>query len=516
MNQKYLLGIDNGTTVTKAALFDLEGREVAIGSSQEVKVSHPEPGWAEQSMEEIWQATVLAIRQCLTQADIDPAAIAGISFSGHGGGVWLLDQNGRPVRDAIIWLDGRAKPYLDRWAADGRLDELYDESGWSLFAGIGACTIFPWLMEHEPESLEQSHINLTSKDWVKFCLTGELNTDQTMASIAHMNYQTGRHSERVLELSGIADYRHLFPSIVPSWEIAGRVTEQAAKETGLAPGTPVAGGAWDGTSSTLGAGCIGVGEAASVIGTAGVHVVVSDEPDLDPERNYSLMYHTVPGHFVKNSLTMLAAGNLNWFEREFCLAERQEAEGQEVNVYQVISSKVAEVPVGAGGVVYLPFLQGERAPFVKQEARGVFFGLGDWHGRAHLLRAIFEGVALSTRDNYVCMQKGGKLETTYLTGGGSRSPVWCQILADCTGNAMKVPAGVELGARGAAINAGVAVGLFADHRAAVQQMVQIESEYVPDAERTARYDELYALYRELIKAVWPIWERSWEIGIASW
>ena len=516
MSQTYLLGIDNGTTVTKAALFDLEGREVAVGSSQEVKVAHPQPGWAEQSMDEIWQATAQAIRQCLAESGVDPASIAGVSFSGHGGGVWLLDDRGRPVRDAIIWLDGRAKPYLDRWAADGRLSQLYDESGWSLFAGIGACTIFPWLMEHEPGSLGRARINLSSKDWVKFCLTGEQSTDQTMASIAHMNYQTGRHSERVLGLTGIADYRHLLPPIVPSWEIAGRVTRQAADETGLAAGTPVACGAWDGTSSTLGAGCIGVGEAASVIGTAGVHVVVSDTPDLDPERNYSLMYHCVPDRYVKNALTMLAAGNLNWFEREFCLAERQEAERRGVNVYQVIGEAVAGVQVGAGGVLYLPFLQGERAPFVKPDARGVFFGLGDWHQRAHLLRAVFEGVALSTRDNYACMQKGGELTTTYLTGGGSRSPVWSQILADCTGNAMKVPAGVELGARGAAMSAGVAVGLFADHASAVQQMVRIERDYVPNPQQAARYDELYRLYRDLITAVWPAWERSWEIGVANW
>ncbi len=511
----YLLGIDNGTTVTKAALFDLQGREIAVGS-QEVSVRHPEPGWAEQSMEEIWQAVVHAIRQCLATAAIDPASIGGISLSGHGGGVWLLDRDGKPVRDAIIWLDGRAKPYLDQWATDGRLDELYDASGWSLFPGIGACTIFPWLMEHEPASLDKAAVNLFSKDWIKYCLTGELSGDLTMASIAHMDYQTSEYSSGVLELSGIADYRHLLPPLVPAWAVAGQVTEKAAQETGLKAGTPVASGAWDGTSSTLGAGCIGVGEASSVIGTAGVHVVLSAQPGLDPDRNYSLMYHTVPGMYAKNALTMLAAGNLNWFEKEFCLAEQQEAERRGVNVYNVINEEVAGVPVGAGGVVYLPFLQGERAPFVKPEARGVFFGLGDWHKRGHLLRAIYEGVALSTRDNYECMQKGQPLETTFLTGGGSRSPVWCQILADCTGNAMKVPSGVELGAKGAAMNAGVAVGAFADHAEAVAQMVKIEREYTPNFKLVSQYDELYALYQELITAVWPLWERSWQNGIAQW
>ncbi len=516
MSEQYLLGIDNGTTVTKAALFDLQGRTVAVGSSKEVKVSHPEPGWAEQNMAELWQATATAIRACLAKATIDPAAIAGISFSGHGGGVWLLDETGQPVREAIIWLDGRAKSYLDQWAADGRADQLYDESGWSLFPGIGPCVIFPWLMEHEPESLERARVNLSSKDWVKYCLTGELSVDLTMASIAHMNYQTKDYSTRVMELSGIGRYRSLFPPLVAPWEIAGRVTAEAARQTGLVEGTPVAGGAWDGVSSALGAGSVEVGEAASVIGTAGVHVVVSDKPDLDPERVYSLMYHTVPDRYVKNALSMLAAGNLNWFEREFCLAEQQEAEKQGVSIYDVINQAVAEAPLGAGGVIYLPFLQGERAPFVLPEARGVFFGLGDWHKRAHLLRAIYEGVALSMRDNYLAMQKGAPLQTTYLTGGGSASPVWCQILADCTGNMMRVAAGAELGARGAAMNAGVAVGLFADHKAAVQQMVRIEREYKPDVDKKVRYDELYKLYRDLIKAVWPVWKQSGEIGIAHW
>jgi len=511
----YLLGIDNGTTVTKAALFDLEGNEIAIGS-QEISLKHPEPGWAEQDMKEIWEATADAIRKCLREAAIDPKAIQGISLSGHGGGVWLLDQNNLPVRDAIIWLDGRAKPYLDQWSAEGRIAELYDACGWSLFAGIGACTIFPWLMEHEPESLERARINLTSKDWTKFRLTGELSTDLTMASIAHMNYQTSDYSERVLELTGISRFRHLFPPIVPSWEIAGRVTKQASEETGLAPGTLVSSGAWDGTCSTLGSGCIAVGEAASVIGTAGVHVVVSAEADLDPERNYSLMYHAVPDRFVKNSLTMLAIGNLNWFEREFCLAERQEAERRGVSIYEVIDEEVASVPIGAGGVIYLPFLQGERAPFVKAEARGVFFGLGDAHQRSHLLRALFEGIALSTRDSYACMQKGKPLEATYLTGGGSRSPVLRQILADCTGNTMKIPAGVQLGAKGAAINAGVAAGVFTDHTEAVDRMVSIDGEYAPDKGSTEKYAQLYELYRGLIEAVWSSWEKSWELGIADW
>jgi sugar (pentulose or hexulose) kinase len=331
-----------------------------------------------------------------------------------------------------------------------------------------------------------------------------------------MNYETGAYSQEVLDLCGIQEYRRLLPPIMKAWEVAGAVSAQAAEETGLAEGTPVACGAWDGTSSTLGSGCIRVGEAASVIGTAGVHVAVSGAPELDPDRNYSLMYHTVPGRYVKNSLPMLAIGNLNWFEKEFLGPEKEQA-GSGEDFYALIYAEAEKIPVGAGGVLYLPFLQGERAPFVKPEARGVFFGLSDWHTRYHLLRALLEGVALSTRDSYVCMQKGGGLlETTYLTGGGSRSPVLRQMLADCTGSKMRIPGGTELGARGAAMNAGVAVGAFADHQDAVGRMVQIEQEYSPDLQLGEKYAQLYDLYKELIDAVWPIWGRSAALGVASW
>ncbi|MEW5817338.1 MAG: FGGY-family carbohydrate kinase [Spirochaetota bacterium] len=516
MRKTYLLGIDNGTTTTKATLFDTEGGEVAVAGSREVKTSHPEPGWAEQNMEEIWQATVSAIRTCLEKSRINPSDIAGLSLSGHGGGVWLLDRDGIPVRPAIIWLDGRSKPYLDRWEEQGMLPRLYDLSGWNLFAGIGPVAIFPWLMEHEPESLKKAWVNLTSKDWVKYCLTGEFSTDLSMASVALIDFKTLDYSDELLRLAGIHSCKHLLPELTRAWEIAGKVTRRAAEATGLKAGTPVSGGAFDGASSTLGAGCFNPGEACSNIATAGVHVVLACEPVLDTERIYSLMCHIVPGVFYKTSMTMVAAGNLDWFEREFCTSEREEALKRDITVYEVINEEMSKIPVGSKGVIYLPFLQGERAPFVKPEARGIFFGLGDWHTRSHLLRAVFEGVALSTRHNIEAMIKSEKLETMYLSGGGSKSPAWCQIIADLTGNKVKVPSGADSGSRGAAMNAGVATGIFKDHGEAVQRMVHISREHVPERDNLAKYDRLYCIYKHLIEAVRPVWEESAKYGVESW
>ena len=453
---------------------------------------------------------------CSQEFTVDPAEIAGISLSGHGGGVWLLDKDGRPVRDAIIWLDGRAKPYLDRWGAEGMLPKLYDLSGWNLFAGIGPVTIFPWLMEHEPESLKKARINLTSKDWTKFCLTGEYSTDPSMASIALLDFNTLDFSADLLQAAGIGAYRDLLPKLVPAWEVAGRVTEKAAVETGLKAGTPVSGGAFDGTCSALGAGAYAPGEANCNIATAGVHSVLSAESSLDPERVYSQMCYCTPGTFYKTSMAQLAAGNLDWFEREFCAAEREEAKKRNCSVYDIINEEIAAIPVGAGGVVYLPYLQGERAPFVKPEARAVFFGLGDWHKRGHLLRAVYEGVALSTRHNVDAMIKKGKLDKAIVSGGGTKSAVWCQIISDCLGSRVKVPAGADAGSRGAAINAGVATGVFKNHAEAVAAMVQMKAEYSPNAGNGARYDQLYGLYKDLVKAAWPVWEASNRLGIEKW
>lgn len=516
MKKTYLLGIDNGTTTTKATLFDLDGNEIAISSGRDVKTAHPEPGWAEQSMEEIWLATASAIRNCLERAAVNPSDIAGVSLSGHGGGVWLVDRDGEPIRPAIIWLDGRAKTYLDQWSEQGLLPRFYHLSGWNLFAGIGPVTIFPWLREYEPENLKKAYVNLTSKDWTKYCLTGEFSTDPSMASVALIDFKTMSYSEELFQLAGISEYCHLLPKIVPSWETAGKVTRRAAKITGLKEGTPVSSGAFDGACSTLGAGAYIVGEACSNIATAGVHVVLSSEPNLDNERIYSLMCHTVPGVFYKTSMAQVAAGNLDWVEREFCASERVVAKEKNISVYDVINEEIINIPPGSGGIIYLPFLQGERAPFVKPEARGVFFGLGDWHTRPHLLRAVFEGVALSTRHNIDAMIKKGRLDTIFVSGGGSKSPTWCQIIADCTGSKVKVPAGADSGSRGAAINAGVAAGIFKDHGEGVRRMVNIKREYQPNENNISKYDDLYELYKGLVQAVWPVWEESAKFGVEHW
>lgn len=505
MAQVYFLGIDAGTTVIKTVLFDDTGAELIVASRQ-VPVTHPQPGWAEQDMNTVWSAARDTIVEVLSRSTVPKSAIRGVAVGGQGGGSWFIGHDGRPLRPAVLWLDSRTKNVIEQWQQDGRYEQLYRASGWQVYTGLGPCTILPWFVEHERETLKASRAVGYCKDWLKFCLTGEISTDETDL-LAMTDPHTRNYSDEIFDITGITEWKHLFPKIIPSAAIAGRVSHRAAEETGLPEGLPVASGSIDVAATALGVGCVGRGDAASILGTAAIHLLVSDEPAFN--KAYSISQHCAPGTWLFNCMAMMAASCLNWFEREFCLAERLEATEKGLTKYDIINSQVDSVPIGANGVIFLPYLQGERAPFVKPEARGDFFGLGDWTKRQDLLRAVYEGVALATLDNHRSLSRGMEFQEFWLAGGGSQSPVWSQIVCDATGKRVKVPFGTEFGARGAAINAAVAVGYFEDHAAAVRSMVRVARIHEPVAENTAKYAQLYEIYRDLGKRLWDLWPRMY-------
>ncbi|MGA2481235.1 MAG: FGGY-family carbohydrate kinase, partial [Spirochaetia bacterium] len=293
------------------------------------------------------------------------------------------------------------------------------------------------------------------------------------------------------------------PPIRPSASSAGTVTKAAAAATGLAEGTPVAVGGWDCCSTALGQGCVKAGDAFSIVGTAGIHMAVAGKPAIN--RASSLSCHTVPGQYIVHSMAMTAANNLDWYEREFGLAERLEAEKKGVTKYDIINAAVAAAPLGSNGAYFLPFLQGERSPFVEARARGEFAGLSDASTRGDLYRAVFEGVALATLHNYKAIELSCHFDTVRLGGGGAQSEVWSQIIADCTGRVMEVTSGSEFGARGAAINAAVCVGMYKDHQEAARNMVKVKRVHEPDREKNKAYAELFELYVRLIDSRMSLW-----------
>ncbi|MGQ9594224.1 MAG: FGGY-family carbohydrate kinase [Anaerolineae bacterium] len=505
-NVEFLLGIDAGTTLIKSVLFNLEGAVVAKAAAS-IPLEHPRPEWAEQDMEEVWVATARTIREVLKAVESVQGKVLAVSVSGQGGGLWLVDEKGRPVRKAVTWLDGRARDTIAEWQAAGILKRLEDITGYHLFPGVGPLTLFHWFKRFEPEALEKAHKNLWAKDWVKFRLTGEITTDETDPSNGHIECGQRAFSREVFELAGVADCWELLPPVVPSWQVIGAVTGAASEETGLKEGTPVASGAWDVSSTALGAGCIQDGQALTILGTAGIHLTVASQVSGSSEAPYSVCAHCVPGQWVVNSMAMTATANLDWFVRELSRAEAMEAGEDTTSLYQKLNEKVASVPPGARGIIYLPFILGERAPFVKPEATALFFGITAASEWEDLLRAVYEGVAFSTLHNYEALEVVTPIREVVLAGGGSKSAIWSQIMADCTGKRMKVPSGEEFGARGAAMNAGVAVGAYADHYAAAAS-VRYAREHVPSPESTETYAKVYSLYRLLIKSLWTAWEEA--------
>lgn len=506
MTKAMFLGVDAGTTSVKAVIFDELGEE-RLSASRPLAVSTPRPSWAEQDMGGVWDAFAAAVSEVMLKARSEGLEIRAMCVTGQGGGSWMIGHDGRPVRPAVLWMDGRSKEIIEGWQLDGTYERLYDATGWDVYTGLAPSTILPWFLRHEPKAIEAARAVVYCKDWLRYRLTGTLAMDETDL-LAMTDPRTRGYSEEIWRLTGLTGLTRLFPPIVPSWEIAGKVTREAAELCGLPEGLEVAAGAIDVSSTALGVGCVEEGDAASILGTAAIHAAVLKSPRFS--KGYSLSQHCAPGSWLGNCMAMMAASCLDWALDRLGGDERREAERDGIGLYEVINRKVAASPLGAGGVVFLPYLQGERAPFVRSDARGDFYGLGLWTKRGDILRAVFEGVALATLHNHQSLAKGASFEEFWLAGGGAASPVWAQIVADCVGKKVKVPKGREFGARGAAITAAVASGFYGDHQEAVRSMVQPERLYLPDEARHLRYLGLYEIYVALGESLMPLWEKSYK------
>lgn len=503
------MGIDLGTMLIKAAVFDFEGRMVA-SSGEEVGVEFPRAGWAEQDPEMLWETTCRVVRRCLSEGGIEPSRVAGVSLTGQMHGTFLIDSEGKPARSrAIIWLDTRSKDILDEYYREGLADEIYDVSGWRLITSMQLMHL-SWLRRNEPEVLERARAFMACKDYIRFKLTGVSSMDYTDASVTGlMDISRGRWSRELCEKLDIPF--GILPEIKSSWEMVGEVTGEAAEATGLAAGTPVAAGAGDICSTALGAGVVRPGQLCAIIGTAGIYELATDKLMLDEERKYSVAYHAVPNAWLLEAVQIASGAALRWFRDELCHEERFRAEKEGRSAYAIMDEEALESPVGANGVIFQPFLQGERSPFVKPTARGLFFGLGLWSRRRDMIRAVLEGVAYSARDNIDLFRRKARIDEVRLTGGGANSDVWCQIFADVLNLEIKVPDCKECGALGAAIEASVAAGVYKDPVEAADRMVKVKKSFEPKKDRAEKYDKLFQLYRELYQTLWNFYDKAYEV-----
>lgn len=502
-----LLGIDAGTSVVKVALFDLAGREVAVTRRRTV-VTAPHPLWSETDMQATWQAVASSIRALLQESGVDPARIAAVGLTGTMVGAWLVDGAGQPVRQGILWSDGRAQPLIERELASSPdfMRTIYNSSGSVMQQG---CTlpVLRWLAENEADALERAETVLCCKDWIAFNLTGARNLDPTEASVLPGDNRARTYSEPMIDLFGLRAHRRLFPPVSPCEAIAGALTVAAAEATGLRAGTPVGVGAGDVPASALGLGAIDPGVACTLLGTNILNCLVADAPLFEPAE-IGLLFCLPPDRWLRSMVNVSGTTSLDWFIEQFCAEERAAATSS-ADLFARLEALARTSPPGANGALYLPYLSelGITAPFYEPAARAEFFGLSDRHTRGDLLRALYEGIALSIRDGYAAMPQLAR--EIRLSGGGARSAFWNQMIADAAGVPVVVPGGAsEFGAKGAALLAGVGIGLYGSIDEAVRLTQSQGIRYDPQPAATALYAQRHEVYRMLQHDLRPAWRRA--------
>ena len=500
----YLLGIDNGLTVSKAAIFDLEGREVAV-QGHKVALNYPRPAWVERDSEVVWRTTAAAIREAIQQAGIDAHDIIGIGNSAHGNGIYLVDKSGAPLGPGVASMDNRAGDIIDEWSQPGGVRERAFPTVLTNIWAAQPAALLAWFKRHRPELWQEIGHAFPCKDYIKFRLTGAATSDfSDISGTSLYDSRNRRYSPELLDLYGIGDILPALPQPIESHAIAGWVTRQAADETGLAEGTPVVGGMFDINASAVGAGVIDEGMLCIIAGTWSINEVITRQPLVDPRILMCTLF-AVPGLWLATDSSATSATNLEWFVANFCYEEKLAADARGVSVYEVCNEIVASLPPGGTDVIFHPFLFGSN---VQANARAGFYGLGSWHSKAHVLRALYEGVVYGHLDHVNRLRAAGApMNQARLTGGGARSQVWSQMFADMLELPIETPAATEIAALGAAIAAGIGVGVYAGYDDAVRQTVRMLGRYEPQPEATPKYLARYQEYLCLLEAMREPWQR---------
>ena len=496
MGHRYLLAHDLGTTGNKATLFDVDEGAVAVSTFEPYPTFYPQAGWAEQDPAD-WQRAIWdCTRRLIAQAGIAPGAIAAVSFSGHMQGALLVDRQGAPLGRAIIWADQRATAQADFIGSVCGAEAVYRLTGQRLSPTYTAPKVL-WVKEHLPAAYGQAHKVLQSKDYAAFLLTGEFGTDDSDASATLLFDLTERRwaSQTMAALGLKAD---LFPEVHASTAVLGHVTPSAAALSGLLAGTPVVIGGGDGACATVGAGSVREGEAYAYLGSSSWIAVSTRRPIFDPQQRTFTLAHLMPGFCFPLGTMQSAGGSYAWLERLL----HPGGEGQGLAALDALA---ANVPAGAGGLLFLPYLMGERSPYWNPLARGAFVGLAMPHGQAEAARAVLEGVALNLRLILNALRaQDVQISRLLLIGGGAKSAVWRQILADVLDLPVWLPSlTMEATALGAIVAGGVGVGLFADF-SVMDRLISLREAEHPDLTRRAHYAALLDLFEQTYVALDPI------------
>lgn len=492
MKRELLMGVDIGTQSTRAALLDRDGRVIASAStSQEMQA--PRPGWAEQDPQVWWDSTVANIRQVLAQAGVEPQEILGIGVSGQMHGSVPIDAKGELLSHGVqLWCDKRSAELVDEFKSRPDAPRAYRIAGSPPVPNWFGFKI-KWVKVHQPETYRQAWKFILPKDFINFKLTGAIATDYSEASGSFLMDATTRNwSDELAEQVGID--RGKLPELHAAFEVIGHMTPDAAALTGLAEGTPVVAGGGDMLCMLLAAGITRPGRASDVTGTASIMSVFTEAPVFD-ERLMNL-HHVMPG-WIPFGIIDSGGGSLKWFKDSFCQPEVAEAQKRGGEVYDILNALAAQVEPGAEGLIYFPYLMGERTlgtPY----ARGGFFGITPRTGKGAMVRAIMEGVTFELRRTLEIVEGAGhQVSTIYHSGGGAYSDLWSQIKADIYQKRVVTFETSEGGILGSAILAGVGAGVYADPASGAESCLRVAKEFTPRTQWSERYNAEFGLFKEV-------------------
>jgi len=490
--QKILLAIDAGTTTIKTVAFGMDGTELAT-ATRETETLRPAPGHVEQEMSTVWERTVETIQEVL--ATLPPAAdLLGVGITGQGDGLWAVTADGQPARNAILWSDSRAAGVLEEWDEAGQMDKIIAQCGSAPYPGM-SLPLLAWLAREEPTQFDRIETVLSCKDWIKYKLTAERTMDHTEATVPYLDKSSGSYDRSVFDLVGLSEAQDVLPRLSAPTEVIGTITESAGAETGLDADLPVISGLFDVPASGIGSGAATPGGAAVTLGTSLTHQVFVDGPQ--PETAGIQMDLGLDGLWTYAIGSNAGTPSLDW-------AADTIADTEDVADLETVA---ATAPVGSDGVLYHPYLSasGERGPFVDPDARAQFLGLSPEHDTEHLVRAVYEGLSLAVRD---CIDHlPADTTSVALSGGGVRSELWCQLIADCLDRPIVVPSGTEFGAKGIAILLALGLDEYPSLEAAVDRMVSVDQRYTPRSNTVNAYATLYDLFVDVRETMPPVWSQ---------
>ena len=496
----YLLGIDVGTSGSKALLIDEQGN-VAASVTTEYPLSTPKAQWSEQNPQDWYSATINSITTCLEQAAIDPAKVAAIGLTGQMHGLVLLDAEGEVLRPAILWNDQRTAAQCEEIHERVGLENVLRITGKPALTGFTAPKIL-WVRHHEPDVYKRATKMLLPKDYVRYRLSGEFLSDVADASGTSLfDVSTRQWSGEMMEALDVP--REWMPHVTESAVLSATLSDEAAKATGLSQGTPIVAGAGDQAAEAIGCGIVDDGAVSVTIGTSGVVFAATETCQLDPSGRLHAYCHAIPGLWHVMGVMLSAGGSLRWFRDTLGGEEVTQAAERSIDPYDVLIENASTIQPGCEGLFFLPYLTGERTPHADPDARGAFIGLTLRHNKRHMTRAVMEGVTFGLMDSLQLVREMGfHVPKVRVSGGGARSAVWRQMMADVFDAEVTTVNSTQGAAYGAAILASVGVGVYPDVSQATRCIVHETASDRPGAAAQV-YRRSYKQYRALYPALKP-------------